>query len=85
MHINTVWDERIVDAVKVVTSNPIFIDSNLCYPAIKSNETKLQKSDNLLNTFVLFSLILINICDRERQSSQGFLALIVKLKIESDE
>ena len=75
VHINTVCDERIVDAVKVVTSKTMFIDSNLCYPAMESNETKLQKFlDKLLKKIVLFSLILIEIYDCELQSSRRFLA-----------
>ena len=42
VYINTMCDERIVDAVKVVKSKITLINSDLCNPTVKMSQTKVK-------------------------------------------
>ena len=68
VYINTVCDKRIFDAVKVVKSKTTLINSDLCNPAMEPSKTKLKTVLRILtDIYLLLSLLLIAIYDRERQ------------------
>ena len=68
VYINTVCEKTIVDAVKVVKSKTTLINSDLCNPAMEPSQTKVKNALRLLNDiYLLLSLLLTEIFDRERQ------------------